>query len=151
MSTGFHSRVEGIRDSCKDDPAMFESLMEEYNDEEYFSSDTGKQVDRLVAFAYTGTTAMKHSVPIGSRSGSESSRGGGGELQSPLVDLTGGSSGRGKKTPEKAVDLDKTIEMRDETLAAMDASEQETPRIWEGPERPISEALMKKKKKSKQA
>ncbi len=119
--------------------------MEEYKDEDYFSSDTDEQVNRLIDFAYEGTTAMKHSVPRGSRSGSSSS----GEDRLPLVDLTGELP----EPAEKAADLDKMIEMTDETQAAMDASEQETPRTWEGPERPVSDAStsLKKKKKSKQA
>ncbi len=67
------------------------------------------------------------------------------------MDLTGGPLERGKKTPEKAVDLDKTIEMRDEMQAAMEVSELETPRIGEGSERPASDASTSlKKKKSKQ-
>ncbi len=137
-----------IRESCKDDrPETFESLIEEYKDEDYFSSDTDKQVDRLTAFAYTGTTAMKHSVPMMSRSGSGSSQSGG-EGRPPLVDLTGDTP------PGQAVDLDKTIEMREGMEVAVDASEQEDQaRVWEGPERPVSDASKskKKKKKSKQA
>ncbi len=37
-------------------------FVEEYQDEDYFSMDTDEQVDWLIAFAYEGTTAMKHSV-----------------------------------------------------------------------------------------
>ncbi len=122
--------------------------MEEYKDEDYFSMDTDEQVDRLVAFSYAGTTAMKHSVLRGSRgSGSSQSSG---ETRSPRVDLTGEPSEQREREP--AVDLDKTIEMRDEMQVAVDASEQETPQTGEGPERPVSDASTssKKKKKSKQ-
>ncbi len=60
-SKGFDLQVAGIRESCKDDPqGMFESLIEEYKDEDYFSSDMDEQIDRLNAFAYIGTTTMKH-------------------------------------------------------------------------------------------
>ncbi len=95
---------------------------------------------------------MKHSVPMGSRSGNGSSQSSGGESRPPLVDLTGGPLERDKKTPEKAIDLDKTIEMRDEMQAAMEVSEQETPRSREGPEGLVSDVSTssKKKKKSKQ-
>ncbi len=86
----FDSRVAGIRESCKDDPpGTFKSLMEEYKDEDYFSSDMDEQIDQLKAFAYIGTTAMKHMALMGSRSGSGSSQSGG-EVQPPLMDLTGG-------------------------------------------------------------
>ncbi len=63
--------------------------------------------------------------------------------------MTGAPLEQGRKTPEKTIDLDKTIEMIDEMQTAMDASEQEMPRVWE--ERPVSEAsTSSKKKKSKQ-
>ncbi len=88
---------------------------------------------------------MQQMAPMGSRSGSGSSQSSG-EVPPPFVDLTGRPLDRGKKTP----DLDKTIEMTDETPVAMDASEQEMPRVWE--ERPVSEAsTSSKKKKSKLA
>ncbi len=62
--------------------------------------------------------------------------------------MTGGSL----EPAGKVVDLDKMIEMMDETQAVVDASEQEIPRAGEGQERPVSDALtsLKKKKKSKQ-
>ncbi len=141
----FNERVALIRESCDDDrPGTFEALMDAYKDEDYFSSDMDTQIDRLTAFAYTGTTGMKHKVPMMSRSGSGSSQSGG-KGQLPLVDLTGDTP------PEPAVDLDKMLEMREGM--AVDASEQEKARVWEGPERPVSDVSTssKKKKKSKQA
>ncbi len=70
----FNQCVANIRETCKEDPpAMFTHLIENYKDEDYFSSDTDEKVDRLVAFAYIGNTAMQQSVPMGSRSGSGSS------------------------------------------------------------------------------
>ncbi len=89
---------------------------------------------------------MKHRVPMTSRSGSGLSQSGG-EGRPPLVDLTGDTP---PEPAEPAVDLDKTIEMRE----GVDASEQEDQaRVWEGPERPVSDASTssKKNKKSKQA
>ncbi len=123
---------------------MFTLLIENYKDEDHFSTDMDEKVDGLVAFAYIGTTAMQQTAPMGSRSGSSSSQISG-EVQPPCVDLTGGLLERGRKTP----DLDKTIEMTDETPTAMDSSEVEVARVWE--ERPVSEASAssKKKKKSK--
>ncbi len=60
-SRRFNERVDLIRESCGSDrPGTFEALVETYRDEDYFSSDTDTQIDRLTAFAYTGTTAMKH-------------------------------------------------------------------------------------------
>ncbi len=120
--------------------AMFTHLIENYKDEDYFSSDTDEKVDRLVMFAYVGNTAMQQSVPIGggSRSGSSESSG---EAPPPFVDLTGGPLERA----EKSSDLDKTIVMTDEP-AVMDVSELEMARVWE--ERPVSETLTGSKKKN---
>ncbi len=63
------------------------------------------------------------------------------------MDLTGDTP------PEPAEELDKTLEMRGGTEGAMDALEQEDQaRIWEGPDRPVSDAsTSSKKKKSKRA
>ncbi len=45
-SKHFNSRIADIRESCKDDiPGTFTHLMENYKDEDYFSSDTDEQVD----------------------------------------------------------------------------------------------------------
>ncbi len=55
--------------------------------------------------------------------------------------------------PEQAVNLDKTMDLGEGVGEAIDASEQkEQARVWEGPERTVSDASMgsKKKKKSKQ-
>ncbi len=152
QSQRFNERVQLWRESCGDDrPGTIEAIVDAYKDEDYFSSDTDKQIDRLTAFAYTGTTAMKHRVHMMSRSGSGSSQSGG-EAQPPLVDLTTDTPPPEPAEPaaEPAVDLDKTIEMREGM--EVDASEQEVPRTWEGPERPVSEASTgSKKKKSKRA
>ncbi len=89
--------------------------MENYRDEDYFSSDTDERITKLVAFAYVGTTAMQQMAPMGSGSGSglsESSV----EAPAPFVDLTGGPLERAEKPP----DLDRMVTMMDETVTAMD-------------------------------
>ncbi len=112
-----------MRESCDSDrPGTFEALVDTYRDEDYFSSNTDKQIDRLTAFAYTGMTAMKHRVHTMSRSGSGSSQSGG-KVQPPLVDLTSDTPLEPAEPVEPAVDLDKMIEMREGM--EVDASEQE--------------------------
>ncbi len=148
-SKRFNEHIELIRESCSGDrPGTIEALVEMYRDEDYFSSDTDTQIDRLTAFAYTGTTAMKHRVHMTSGSGSGSSHSGGEMPPPPLVDLTGDTPP--PEPAEPAVDLDKMLEMKEGM--EVDASELEAARVWYGPERPVSEAsTSSKKKKSKQA
>ncbi len=64
-----------IREECKNDETgnMFEVLIQNYKDDEYFSSDTDERINKLSDFGYIGTTAMKQTIPSGSGSGSSES------------------------------------------------------------------------------
>ncbi len=66
---------------------MFEALIQNYKDEEYFSSDMDERINKLSAFGYVGNTAMHQTIPSGSGSGSSESSC---EAPAPFVDLTSG-------------------------------------------------------------
>ncbi len=100
---------------------MFEALIQNYKDEEYFSSDTDERSNQLSAFGNIGTTSMRQTVLSRSGSGSSESSC---KAPVPFVDLTGGPLEQARKSS----DLDKTIVMTDETTASIDmTSEVETP------------------------
>ncbi len=86
-SKHFNDHVANIREGCKDDSSTFKYLIENYHDEDYFSTDTDERVTQLVTFGYVGTTAMHNPVPSRSGSGSSESSV---DTPLPLVDPTGG-------------------------------------------------------------
>ncbi len=132
----FDEHMACIREECKDDASgnVFKALIENYHDEDYFSTDTDERIDKLAAFGYTGTTTMHSRTPSGTGSGSSESSV---EAPAPFVDLTGGPLERAEKLP----DLDRMVTMTDDMPEAPQA--EKTP-VKEMP--PGSE----KKKKSKQ-
>ncbi len=132
-SKHFNEHVAHIREECKDDASTFRHLIENYHDEDYFSTDMDERIDKLVAFGYAGTTAI--CSPMLSRTGSGSSESSM-EAPAPFVDLTGGPLERAERPP----DLDQMVRVIDVTP--------ETP---QAEEMPVEEAsTSSKKKKSKQ-
>ncbi len=124
-----------IREECKSQALgnTFEALIQNYHDEDYFSTDTDERIDKLVAFGYTGTTAMHSPTLSGTGSGSSQSSV---EAPAPFIDLTGGPLERAAKP----LDLDQTVTSMDEMPEAPQAEEM-----------PIGEMpTSSKKKKSKQ-
>ncbi len=138
-SRRFNDHVANIKEECKDDPSMFRHLIENYHDEDYFSTDMDERVTQLVAFGYVGTTAMRNPVPSGTGSGSSESSV---DAPAPFVDLTGGPLERAEKPP----DLDRMVTMTDETVTAMDMMP-ETPQAEKTPVEETSTGSKKKKSK----
>ncbi len=138
-SRHFNEHVANIREECKDDPSTLRHLMENYHDEDYFSTDTDERVTQLVAFGYVGTTAMCSPVPSGTGSSSRESSV---EAPEPFVDLTGGPLERAEKSP----DLDRMVMMTDEMVTAMDVM-LEMPQAEKTPVEEMSTRSKKKKSK----
>ncbi len=70
-SKRFNDHVAHIREECKNEPSgnTFEALIQNYHDEDYFSTDMDERLDKLVAFGYAGTTAMCSRMLSGTGSG----------------------------------------------------------------------------------
>ncbi len=114
QSKRFDDRVAWIRESCKDDhPNPIEEILDTYEDEEYYSTDTDEQVDHMALLCHVGLPTMRQLMPPSSGSATGSSSKSGGEqplAPPPPPDST-------SKPTEQPVqpDLDATIVMDQET------------------------------------
>ncbi len=117
----------------------FQVLIENYEDFEYYSMDTDRQIDNLTAYGYAGHTVL-HSRML-SGTGSGSSEGSVDTGPPPLVD-------KQPHETEKPLDLDKMVMMTDTPPVTPQAGQKVTP-AEEMPPNSEKKKKTKKKKKSK--
>ncbi len=122
---------------------MFRDLIENYQDFHCYSMDMDQMIDELVAYGYTGTTAMHSRTPSGTGSWSSASSVDG-PPPSACMDLTGGLLDRTEKPP----DLDKMVMMTDASPVMPQAEQKKTP-IEEMPPDSNKKKKTKKKKEAK--